>query len=288
VKRFWNRPKVRQRSMSPLSEIATAYQVAIGRRLGDTELRSITERVQAESELVVFWQAIASAEFTRRCLDKILPLHLLFIHGARLKLVASMLPAARRIVDLGGANGNLHEMGYPHMFDQMIVVDLPPAERCEMYRDIKMESRHTSHGPIAILYSNVTDLSRIPDSSTDLVWMGQTIEHVSEQDSHVVYREVKRILRPGGHFCLDTPNRNLTEIHAPGWIHPEHQIEYRPEHLRRNLEDTGFRIELQLGLCEMVRTWQTKVFDYTDFFLGGGLSSNVAASYVQYYHCRTA
>ena len=155
-----------------------------------------------------------------------------------------------------------------------------------MYRGIKMESRKTQKGPINVLYTTMTDLSHIPSSSTDLVWMGQAIEHISEQDSFLVYREVKRILRPKGHFCLDTPNRNLTQIHTSGWIHPEHKIEYKPEHLKHNLTSAGFHIEYELGLCEMVKTWRTKCFDYTDFFLGSGISANLSACYIQYYHCR--
>ena len=43
-----------------------------------------------------------------------------------------------------------------------------------------------------------------------------------------MYQEIIRILRPGGRFCLDTPNRLFTAIHVAGpqWIHPEDKIEY--------------------------------------------------------------
>jgi len=268
------------------SDMQTAYQSILGRQLSKAETMSLLNRLSTKSELTVLYEVLGSAEFTRRCVENAIELHLLLIHAARIKLVASMLPAASRIVDLGGANGTLFDLGYPYPFEELVVVDLPPSARCDMYRNLKLENRQTHNGPISVLYTNVTDLSGIPDASTSMVWMGQTIEHISEEDSFLVYDEVKRILRPGGHFCLDTPNRNLTEIHTAGWIHPEHQIEYRPEHLRRNLLSAGFRIELELGLCEMVRTWRTKSFDYTDFFLGGGISFNLPACYIQYYHCR--
>jgi ubiquinone/menaquinone biosynthesis C-methylase UbiE len=148
-----------------------------------------------------------------------------------------------------------------------------------------MESRRTRNGPISVLYTNMTDLSEIPDGSMDLVWMGQAIEHISEADSFLVYREVKRVLQPGGHFCLDTPNRNLTELQTTGWIHPEHQIEYKPEHLRSNLVSAGFGISLALGICEMSRSWRTGLFDYTDFYVGAAVSANLPACYIQYYDC---
>jgi SAM-dependent methyltransferase len=270
----------------PVLNPVQVYEAILGRDLSEGERRGVAERLNSTPELVVCFQALASAEFHRRCLDSATPLHLLLIHSARIKLVSSMVPAARNIVDLGAANGTLYDLGYPHPFDELLAVDLPAEDRCAMYGGIKMNARETPNGPIRLLYADMTDLSAISTASSDLVWMGQAIEHISELDSFRLYREVKRILRPGGHFCLDTPNRNLTEIHTAGWIHPEHKVEYRPEHLRRNLVEAGFRIESELGLCEMIRTWQSKSFDYTDFLLGGGLSSNVAGSYIQYYHCR--
>jgi SAM-dependent methyltransferase len=268
----------------PLGDLIPAYKLILGRELASAEVDAIGDRLKATPELAVLYQSLASAEFTRKCLDAAAPLHLMLIHAARVKLVASMLPPARRIVDLGGANSTLYDLGYPYSFDELIVVDLPPEDRCDMYKGIKMDARETPHGPIRILYTNMTDLSQIANGSVDLVWMGEAIEHISEADSFAVYREIKRILRPDGHFCLDTPNRNLTEIHTTGWIHPEHHIEYKPEHLKRNLLEAGFKIQTELGLCEMIRTWATKTFDYADFFLGGALSGNVAASYIQYYH----
>ena len=111
------------------------------------------------------------------------------------------------------------------------------------------------------------------------------IEHVTEEESFQVYRETKRVLRNGGHFCLDTPNRSLTEIHATGWIHPEHKIEYYPAHLQKNLLDAGFRIERQLGVCEMLESWRTKTFSYSDVFLRGGISEHVDGCYIRYYDC---
>ena len=40
-------------------------------------------------------------------------IHLFMIHNASVKLVATQLPQADVIVDLGGAAGSLYDMGYP-------------------------------------------------------------------------------------------------------------------------------------------------------------------------------
>jgi SAM-dependent methyltransferase len=214
--------------------------------------------------------------------------HGLLIHNARVKLISTVLPEADVIVDLGGANGSIYEMGYPHDFDQLIIVDLPPEDRCEMYRDLPSLSCMTPQGPIHTLLSGMTDLSSIPSASVDLVWSGESIEHITEEDSKLVYAEVKRILKPEGYFCLDTPNRLMTELHigTPEWIHPEHKIEYYPEHLQRNLREAGFDIMEQLGVVEMVNTSRTGKIDYRDFYVGAGLSLSLERSYIQFYRCK--
>jgi SAM-dependent methyltransferase len=215
-------------------------------------------------------------------------IHGLLIHNARVKLVSTFLPEAKVIVDLGGANGSIYSMGYPYQFDQLIVVDLPPEDRCDMYRNIPSLYCNTPQGPIHTLLSGMTDLSSIPSGSVDLVWSGESIEHITEDDSKLVYAEVKRVLKPDGYFCLDTPNRLMTAIHigTSGWIHPEHKIEYYPEHLQQNLREAGFDIVEQLGVVEMVNTSRMGVIDYRDFYVGAGLSLSLERSYIQYYRCK--
>jgi SAM-dependent methyltransferase len=215
-------------------------------------------------------------------------IHGLLIHNARVKLVSTFLPEAKVIVDLGGANGSIYSMGYPYQFDQLIVVDLPPEDRCDMYRNIPSLSCNTPQGPIHTLLSGMTDLSSIPSGSVDLVWSGESIEHITEDDSKLVYAEVKRVLKPDGYFCLDTPNRLMTALHigTSDWIHPEHKIEYYPEHLQQNLREAGFDIVEQLGVVEMVNTSRMGVIDYRDFYVGAGLSLSLERSYIQYYRCK--
>jgi SAM-dependent methyltransferase len=214
--------------------------------------------------------------------------HGLLIHNARVKLVSTFLPEAKVIVDLGGANGSIYSMGYPYNFDQLIIIDLPPEDRCDMYRNIPSLSCNTPQGPIHTLLSGMTDLSAIPSGSVDLVWSGESIEHITEEDSKLVYAEVKRVLKPDGYFCLDTPNRLMTEIHigTPEWIHPEHKIEYYPEHLQRNLREAGFDIVEQLGVVEMVNTSRMGAIDYRDFYVGAGMSLSLERSYIQFYKCK--
>jgi predicted SAM-dependent methyltransferase len=102
-------------------------------------------------------------------------------------------------------------------------------------------------------------------------------------------KEAHRILRPGGAFCLDTPNRLLTRLHTAwcggGFIHPEHKYEYEPDELREELKRAGFVISRSKGICAMPATIAKQTFDYSDFVLGDPLTDNVHEAYIQFFHC---
>lgn len=268
--------------------IKNLYSCLLGREPSQQEAESVLESLRRSplSQQQLMFQIILSAEFLQRSIESAIDLHLYFIHFARIKMVSLLIPCAKLIVDLGGANGSICDMGYPYKFDRIWIIDLPPEVRCELYQHISLNDRITPNGPISVLYRSMTDLSDFEDSSIDLVWSGQSIEHISEQEAQLVYKEAHRVLRPDGWFCLDTPNRLLTEIHTEGYIHPEHKIEYYPEHLKRNLVESGFLIVEERGICEMPNTFKTKKFDYREFILGNPLSHYVDSCYIQYYRCK--
>ena len=98
------------------------------------------------------------------------------------------MPKASQILDLGGthqgyADGALVHLGYPYAFDRLLVVDLPPEERHEIYRG--GSDGTTVQSPLGLVefaFHSMTELERYPDQSFDLVYSGQSIEHVTEAD----------------------------------------------------------------------------------------------------------
>lgn len=47
-----------------------------------------------------------------------------------------------------------------------------------------------------------------PDSAFGMVYSGQVIEHVPPDGQRMMLREAFRVLRPGGKFLINSPNRN--------------------------------------------------------------------------------
>jgi len=189
----------------------------------------------------------------------------------------------------GGANCPLYKMGYPHKFKKLYLIDLPPEARCDMYKEIIVDSNCDS-GEVVIKYGDMTELDAFADESVDLVWSGQSIEHVPYEKGAKMCQAAYRVLRKGGAFCLDTPNRLMTEIHTRdvggGFIHPEHCIEYYPGQLKELLEHAGFEIKNIYGVCEMLNTRARKQFCYEDFIFGRQITEQVDDGYIQFFHCR--
>ena len=214
--------------------------------------------------------------------------HLNLIHRARINLVRNFLPPAQIILDLGGANCPLYKMGYPHRFKKLYMIDLPPHARHEMYKDIMVDP-NCDGGEVIIRYGDMTELDDFDNESVDFVWSGQSIEHVTLDAGEKMCRSAYRVLKKGGAFCLDTPNRLMTEIHTHdvggGFIHPEHCIEYYPAHLMKLLERSGFEIKCTYGVCEMRNTQFRGKFCYEDFIFGKKITDHVENGCIQFFYC---
>ncbi|MFP5317596.1 MAG: class I SAM-dependent methyltransferase [Acidimicrobiia bacterium] len=175
------------------------------------------------------------------------------LHASRCQFVRS-LPKAGRILDLGGtdlghAEGALVHMGYPYDFDELVIVDLLPEDRHPLYQRQSGEGVvGTERGPVRYEFHSMTDLSRYERGTFDLVYSGQTFEHVTEAEGDVVLEEVARVLAPGGRFALDTPNAAVCRRQQDEFIDPDHKVEYTRPELEAKLVAGGFTVQSRWGL----------------------------------------
>lgn len=214
------------------------------------------------------------------------------LHASRCQFVRS-LPRARRVLDLGGTFlgnpvGAFVAMGYPYDFEELVLVDLPPDDRHPLYSVAGPDGVvATDRGPVRYAYHSMTDLSAYPDASFDLVYSGQTFEHVSEADGDVVLKEVHRVLVPGGAFALDTPNGRACRLQQAAFIDPDHEVEYTREQLEAKLAAAGFTVAAAYGLNHMGRSFAAGRFSEEDAAGHPGMYAEVDDAYLLAYVCRT-
>jgi len=216
------------------------------------------------------------------------------LHRSRLQLVRQ-LPKADVIVDLGGScagrpEGALVVMGYPHRFKSLTIVEPPREERHVIYSDHCGEYRdviRSRSGPVNYLFTSMTNLSAIAPGTVDLVYSGESIEHVTREDAQTTLKQVRRILKPGGLFCLDTPNRAVTKLQCPTeYINSDHKYEYTHAELSTLLKKSGFVIREAKGLCLAEQSVKGGTFLPDECIRNEGIFENIGASYLLYYECQ--
>jgi glycosyltransferase involved in cell wall biosynthesis/SAM-dependent methyltransferase len=107
------------------------------------------------------------------------------------------------------------------------------------------------------------DVFPYPDGHFATVICGELIEHLFEDPMHLM-SQINRILKPGGHLVLTTPNiaalRGISGIlqgYHPGFFHAyirpaegtgevdaRHNREYAPREIHQLLENSGFQVTL--------------------------------------------
>lgn len=195
------------------------------------------------------------------------------------------------ILDIGGVTPNnprgaLLTMGYPHHFDTLFVVDVPPKgsleqmASCEKYDVVKTEL-----GQIKYRYTDMGRLHELGfnDGFFDLIWMGQSVEHIKEADFDFILPFIFKYLKPKGFFCLDTPNRRVTSLQAGDrYIHPEHRIEYYVPDMLDKLKENGFAIVETLGIGLAENMLKANVFVPSEILERFWLNAKPDESYLFY------
>jgi SAM-dependent methyltransferase len=277
--------------MPPEQAFRSAYNIVLNREPTAQETREVLPLIQQgvlpRTELVKRLEGSVEYRFGVPFEKTTLPHSL---HMSRCEFIVG-LPPARRILDIGGGDvnhpeGALVAMGYPYRFDALTIIDLPTDERHPMYRSAEHPTVESSRGPVTYRYQSMTDLAAFADGSFDLVYSGQSIEHVSEDEADAVLREVWRILEPGGVFAFDTPNARVTRFQQAAFVDPDHKIEYTAPQLDAKLREAGFEIVDRKGLNYVGVSAAAGSFDWDEAARNRGMFAAAEDCYLLAYVCQ--
>ncbi|KAM3098563.1 DUF4214 domain-containing protein [Phormidesmis sp. 146-35] len=293
---------IKNKALSKLSNLFTPkssnrdflenlYQIVLERKIDPVGLVNWSKLLeQGVSRHNLVRAILESNEFSQKVMTSYPPEFWGAVHKARCEMVQTLLPPAKTILDLGGANpgdpiGALLSFGYPYSPEKLTIIDLPPDQR--IIPSVETETKFNHNGcEIEYIYTQMSDLGSFAEGSFDLVWSGESIEHVSREDAHLIFSQVYKLLKPDGVFALDTPNRRITQLQNPyGFIHPEHKLEYYYDDLIEMLEQHHFKIIQTKGIAEFSKSAQAERFISEEIFAESGLNDNPRNSYLYYVAC---
>jgi SAM-dependent methyltransferase len=96
------------------------------------------------------------------------------------------------------------------------------------------------------IQNSVADMFEVPDGAVDILFSGQNVEHLYLQDLEKFFREANRVVRPGGHLCVDSPNRLVSQ--DLGYTQPQHVLELSVQDIVELVEASGFTVESVKGI----------------------------------------
>lgn len=238
-------------ALSPEMVTRLAYRLLMNRAATPTEItfHSSVVRDNLLPNSYVFKQLVTSPEYEKTLNPS---------HAIRLKMV-ERIPRGNVIVDYGGScphseEGALYFMGYRPRAKRLVIIDLPPPERYEeLKRDrVDPKSVELDEGVVEYVHGSFAQADIIDEGAfADLVWSGCSIEHVTREAAETAIANAWKFLKPGGHFCLDTCNREITRyVFGDDFCHHDHDYEYTPDELAAKVTAHGFELVDQVGLMD--------------------------------------
>ena len=133
----------------------------------------------------------------------------------------------------------------------------------------------------------MTDLSSYPSASFDMVYSGESIEHITRA-------EAEQVLARGAPACSGRaaswrstrPNANLTRLQQDAFIDPDHKYEYRHAEMAAMLRGNGFVIERAMGINYGGRLGRPRAFRSDELATKRGIFDDIENCYLLAYVCR--
>ncbi len=214
---------------------------------------------------------------------------LTIVHRSRQAWIKTV-PAAARILDIGGSSANnpqgaLIELGYPHRPNCLHILDLPPDKQ---YWGKPTYDQSVPHrfdwGEVRFFHGSaeaVWDVLDLQGQRYDMVFLGQAIEHVWPSALPRMLAWIREHLQPDGRLVFDTPNRALTRIQCPDSLtDPDHKYEYTPDELADVVVKAGFEIVKTSGMLHLPVQAESGKYDPLEYANAPLLSPDANACFL--------
>ncbi len=272
----------------PMHVAQALYRMVFNRKIDDLGVSNCQAKIDKGRFTVwrLMLRMLKSKEFRKPYLR---PRPSKRLHAARMAWV-TQIPAAKRILDIGGSSpslpeGALIELGYSHRPEKLIIFDKPPQEQYWGTPGYSQDNiRNFSWGQVEYVHGYAEDIVQNTDLSAqkfDMIFMGQVVEHIYEDKLPCVLAWIKDHLNEQGAFYFDTPNRSITQYETGNdrYIDPDHKREYTPEAFAALLRVAGFSSIQQWGVLDMPHVVSSQSFGVEDYYGAALLSPNPENAY---------
>lgn len=285
---------VETKNLTKLDFVKLVYISLLGRKIDSVGLEYWTKKIDQKS--FVLKEMIDSIYNSPECIMHYKIPFPTVIHRGRVEWVKS-LDRFESIFDIGGSSPNIEEgalieLSYPHRPKSITVFDLPEEEqywgkpRFPQDREYNFEwgTLKYEHGRVETIdsYANLANIKY------DMIFMGQTIEHIYPDKLSIVLRWISKHLNLNGKFIFDTPNRIVTKVQTPDkWIDEDHKYEYAPDEMEDLLNRCGLKVTKKTGIVEMPDTLSTGHFNPLEVYDTKLVNNSPDSSYLFAFECES-
>lgn len=150
----------------------------------------------------------------------------------------------QRVLDVGGRRSN-YTAGLPA---EVWISDLPREK--DIQKQLDLGATDGMRNAVLARRSNVTKYvyddmvdTKLPEGAFDVVNATEVLEHVEEDGKFV--ENVARVLKPGGHFVMSTPNGDFRPV-----PYPDHKRHYRAVDLEALLRKSFRHVKVEYRVGE--------------------------------------
>jgi 2-polyprenyl-3-methyl-5-hydroxy-6-metoxy-1,4-benzoquinol methylase len=160
----------------------------------------------------------------------------------------------KRVLDVGCGYGFFELWAARNGVEHITGIDMTES-------DLATAQRHVQYAQVTFKQGSAIQIP-LGNASCHTVVSWEVIEHIPKGTEPVMFKEVHRVLKPGGVFYLSTPNGTLRSILGDPTYWMINHRHYTLRYFEKLAEQSGFRIvkhAVKAGIGEILDAWNLYV-----------------------------